>query len=155
GEFTQVSATTRQAGVLLGTLERDLGGAVQSRQARLAIVDRDIATAAEADRAIEQRKSQLTETLSTARQSGRDALTRARRLADVVRAGTAAGALVEGETLAAGAKDKLQQVLNDLLDAERKDRVARTEKDLRAARQRLTSIDKGFKDFDAAARPSS
>ncbi len=121
-DFAEVSAAVERAKTTLTTLNSGLSAAIEVRnsvQAQTREVDQVIEAAEISDRAIDGRKTRLTQALSTARESGRDAITRARdRRTEGVRTANAA-ALTEARTLAQDASTRFKQVLDELIKLER------------------------------------
>ena len=158
-EFTELTNTTRRVFAILGGVDKDLLAASAARadyRTRLANLDREIEDANGVDRSIENKRSVLTDGLAATRQVGREALGRARKASEAAHAAAAPGSIAEGLTAVGTATRLFREVLNEAIEIERRDNVARLAQELRAVRQKFSLLDGGFKNFDkrAAAAPA-
>jgi hypothetical protein len=148
-EFTEAGAAADRAAAMLAELESNFNAAIDMRrsvQGQASEVEQLILSAEGFDRAIDESKTALTPTLGTARQSGREAIGRARERLSGGRTNPAV--LTEARALAQEASAKLKDVLDEVRRFQQIALDRRLTAAVAAAQEAFSFIDGAFTALD-------
>jgi len=147
-EFSDAAAAADRAGNLLDTLESNFNALIDTRRSVQGQVEQLILSAEEFDRAIDERKATLTQVLGTARQNGREAISRARERLSGGLSASNPTALTEARTLAQEASTALKGVLDEVTRLERGALDRRLSGAVAAAEEAFSFVDGAFTALD-------
>jgi hypothetical protein len=150
-DFTEASAAAERARSILVALESNLKAVIENQKsilAQAADVEQMIALAETSNRAIDDRKITLPQSLAGLRQSGQDAIARARDRVNIGKRASNPAALSEARSFAQDALARFRQVLDELTKLERSALDQQLSEALAGAQQAFALLDGALATFD-------
>jgi hypothetical protein len=158
GDFAEATAAADRGRALLVTLEASLNSAIYARlsiQGQQRDIEQVLASADGYDKAIEAKRALLTPALSSARQQGRDAMSRAKdRLTEGVKASSAA-TLSDSRTIAQDATTRLKQVADELTRIEHEAMLHQLADAAARGHETFSLVDGAFANYERLANVRS